>query len=248
MFNFVNWENSNRFPFFTSEAGDSMRFRFLFVLVVFNTIVGCAEIPKQSVELSATLGKDLTEVQRSHLKLVDLYHSKLEADANKFVDRVYAPYQIQKTLAEFQGPLVDAITKGASPSSSVNDKREAFEMLEVYLSTVRENVETFRTRTVAPILSQKALVTTRINETYANMFQANGAVTGYLASVVRVKDMQNEILAKLGAPNLQEQISTSLADTSEQIDRLAQRAATGKEKIEKLASEFEVLMQKAGPK
>jgi hypothetical protein len=35
-------------------------------------LIGCAQVPPQSVELSATLGRDLQELQRSHRKAVDL--------------------------------------------------------------------------------------------------------------------------------------------------------------------------------
>ncbi|MBK1888677.1 hypothetical protein Undi14_01425 [Undibacterium sp. 14-3-2] len=217
---------------------------FFLLVSVLGFLSGCAQVPKQSIELSATLGRDLTEVQAAHLKLVDIYFAKIESDTNHFVDNVYAPYQIQKTLSEFQVPITRAIEKGAASTSNVEAQKEAIEFLSIYLTEVRNNIEQYRAKHLAPIRAQQKLVVQQLNSTYLNMQQANTVLTGYLSSVVQVKDMQNEVLAKLGAPNLQNQISTNLSNTAEQIENLNQRAASGKEKVADLVAEFDKLKSK----
>jgi hypothetical protein len=206
-------------------------------------LVGCAEVPKQSVDISAALGNDLAETRRAHLRLVDLYFAKMESDANRFVDNVYAPYQINKTLEEYQKILIDAIIKGASEKASDKDRRTSFEFLEVYLTEVRNDIEAFRAKSLLPIREQRKIVAQKINDSYSNMVLANTTVTAYLASLVKVKDAQNEVLTKLGGGGWQEQISGNLTDASDKIDQLNKEAGSNKDKVKKAIDQFESLMQ-----
>ncbi|MEK7477732.1 MAG: hypothetical protein AAB152_19100 [Candidatus Coatesbacteria bacterium] len=55
---------------------------------------GCASTPKESVELSATIGRDLEAVHTSHRELAKLLYARMKQDVNTFVDTKYAPWQI----------------------------------------------------------------------------------------------------------------------------------------------------------
>jgi len=217
--------------------------KFLMVLFTAFSLFGCAEVPRQSVDLSNALGNDLVESRRAHLRMVDLYFDKMEADANRFVDNVYAPYQINKTLEKFQKTLVSAISKGADSNSSAEDRRTSLAFLEVYLTEVRNNIEQFREDNLAPIRAQRKTIAQQVNDHYTNMAQANSAVTAYLASLVKIKDAQNEVLAKLGVPGLQEQVAEKLSKASEEIEKLNKKAARSKENIEGVISQFQSVMQ-----
>src|SRR5436305_300220 len=75
----------------------SMRIVILF-FVTLGLLSGCAQIPKESIQLSATVGRDVAEIERSHRALVRIHYDGLERSINRFVDEVYAPYQIGETL------------------------------------------------------------------------------------------------------------------------------------------------------
>ena len=71
------------------------------IVIALSLVLGaCAQVPKESVELSATVGRDIAEIRKSHIALVDLYYAALFTDINKFVDDVYLPFQIHKTLTD----------------------------------------------------------------------------------------------------------------------------------------------------
>jgi hypothetical protein len=215
------------------------------VMVLFTalSLFGCAEVPRQSVDLSNALGNDLIESRRAHLRLADLYFDKMEADTNRFVDQVYAPYQINKTLEKFQKTLVGAITKGADSNSSAEDRSKSLAFLEVYLTEVRNNIEQFREESLAPIRAQRKTIAQQVSDSYTNMSQANAAVTAYLASLVKIKDAQNEVLAKLGAPGLQDQVAAKLSKASEEIEKLNKQATSSKADVEKVISQFQAVMR-----
>ena len=48
---------------------------FFLILLLFTT--SCSQIPKESVELSATVGRDLSEMHSAHSELVVLYYDML---------------------------------------------------------------------------------------------------------------------------------------------------------------------------
>ena len=67
--------------------------------------IGCAHVPKESVELSATVGRDIAQVYRAHRELAVVLYERIKSDINRFIDEVYAPYQIQKLLQADQSSV-----------------------------------------------------------------------------------------------------------------------------------------------
>lgn len=216
------------------------------IVLVALSLAGCAEVPTQSVELSALLGKDMKQMQRAHLKLVDLYYDRVESDANRFVDGVYAPYQLNAVL-EHAPQFVGATDKVASPAGMVKDRQIAVDFLKVSLVEVRNNIEDFRKRNLAPIREQRRQLAASITDSYENMERSNGAITGYLASLVKLKRAQDDLLKTNAAPEPRTDISRSLADVAERIDTLNQDAskstANGQNDLNGIVRQFEMLMQ-----
>ena len=76
---------------------NGLLFKLLPILCIL-LYAGCAQVPKQSVELSATVGRDIAQVYKAHRELAVILYGRIKDDVNKFVDQVYAPYQIEKLL------------------------------------------------------------------------------------------------------------------------------------------------------
>jgi hypothetical protein len=57
-------------------------------------LCACASTPKQAVQLSVTVGRDVEAVHAAHVALVKRYFDRMEADVNAFVDGTYRPYMI----------------------------------------------------------------------------------------------------------------------------------------------------------
>lgn len=180
---------------------------------------GCAQVPKQSVTLANTVGRDLTEVHRAHRALAELLYARMRADVNEFVDEVYAPYQIQKSIAEYQELFVTAINDAAQPDSGPEAQRTLLGVFEIYLEEVRRDVEDYRSRLLTPLREQEAELLARIDQSYGNIHYANSIVVGHLASVVEVHDTQNELLAEIDPEfvDLRDKVGTSLSGLSGKI-------------------------------
>lgn len=214
------------------------------IAVLFFVLSGCAQVPKESVELSATVGRDLAEVHRAHRELVILFYARMENDINDFIDNVYAPYQIQKTLEEYGGMLSGAIREASEPDPSGEAQKRVLALLGVYLEEVRSEVEAYRKQKLNPIEQQKLSLLTTVDESYDRIHYANSIVTGHLASVVKVHDAQDELLAKVDMEDLRVEVAENAVELSKKLEELLIKARKGKETAKKLSTELDRLITK----
>jgi hypothetical protein len=76
-----------------------------FALVAALLLSGCAQVPKESVELSATLGRDLQEVQQSHRRSVDLLFERDVERITNYIENVATPAFIAAAIKKL-GPVI----------------------------------------------------------------------------------------------------------------------------------------------
>ena len=195
-----------------------MRRYLLGLACVIAILGGCTEAPRQSVELSNTVGRDLLEVQRAHRELAIRYFDRIKGDINNFVDTKYRTYLIQSTLKDPQFRFMDRFQASLRPDARV----DAVSFMEIYSGTVIKRIEEFRREMLAPVIKQEQKFLADLDDAYLRLNAANATVTAYLASVVKVSDAQNQLLATLGAPNLRQQFVDGTVTFSDQVAGLVQ--------------------------
>jgi len=208
-------------------------------------LAACAQVPKESVELSATVGRDVAEIERSHRALVNIYYDKLEQSINRFVDQVYLPYQIGKTLEDpnVGGALSQAIQEAGQPNADDKTKKDTFEALGYYFLTTRGNVEMFRANRLKPLREQREVLLKRLDEAYRRVQNGNSIVTGYLASVVKISEEQNKILGKVGLPDLQDNIGQKADKLSQDLGKVADQVQAGKLRVNAAVQQADKLIE-----
>ncbi len=208
-------------------------------------LIGCAQIPKESVELSATVGRDLSEMKKSHIALVDLYYKELQNDINRFIDNVYLPHQIQKSLSDdiLKKEMLGAIETASKVDPIGKAQKEAFAKIEIFLLMIHEDVESYRKLKLKPIQDQYSSVLSNINKGYDQIHYANSIVTGHLASIVKVHNAQNELLEKIHLKDLRSDAGGEFADMSEKIANLLQKAKKGEDGFDSIVNKFENLIK-----
>jgi hypothetical protein len=201
-------------------------------------LYSCSTVPKESVELSVTVGRDITEMQRAHRELVNLYYNRLFTEINKFVDEVYAPFQINKMMDQFGAEICKEI------DSQGSDKTKQYEKLSILVEELRNEIDDYRNSKLKPILVQRDTLLKNIDASYSRIIYANSIVTGHLASVLKINDAQNEILSKLNLGNLRSEIASNTSELSDQINELTKKIKTKQDDAEKIIDEFNKLINK----
>jgi len=204
-------------------------------LPIFIIITACSSIPKESMELSLTAGRDISAMQRAHLELIDLFYNRLISDVNRFIDEVYAPYQTEKLVEEFGDELLDENSKG--------EKKINLDKMKIILEELYSEIEDYRKSKLQPLEEQRDSIKQNIINSYNRIIYANSIVTAHLASIIKVKDAQLEILQKLDLNSLPQNISSKLSSFSDAIFKLTEKMKSKKENTEKVIEQFDKLIK-----
>lgn len=215
-----------------------MRMSKFLLLPLLILLYSCSTVPKESVELSVTVGRDITEMQRAHRELVNLYYNRLFAEINRFVDEVYAPFQINKMMDQFGTEICKEIDLQSS------DKTKQYEKLSILVEELRNEIDGYKNSKLKPILAQRDTLLKNIDASYSRIIYANSVVTGHLASVLKINDAQNEILSKLNLGSLRTEIALKTSELSDQIDGLTKKIKAKQGDAEKIIDEFNKLINK----
>ena len=159
----------------------------LLLLILCCITIGCAQVPKESVKLSATVGRDLVEMKKSHIALLDIYYESLVGTNNGFIDHVYLPYQIQESFADDELGREILLTTAKS---------------EFFREAINEDIEAYRTLRLEPVQAQYEEIFNMIDAAYKKTHDVNFGVTKYLASVAKSQDIPKKVLKKLAVKGL----------------------------------------------
>jgi hypothetical protein len=218
----------------------------------------CAQVPKESVELSTTVGRDVAVAHESHRKLAQTLYSRMKRDVNRFVDDVYAPYQIQFVLdrqrqrqaAGNPNNLFSALEAAGQRPRDAQAQKDAIAVMQAIVEAIREDVEEYRKIRLAPILKQEDEVIASIDRVYEQIKRGNATVTAHLASVVKVHEAQDELLSKANLEGLREKVGVSLSNASERLAEFVGKAKAvegsvdaAKVKVDKMTAELDKLLK-----
>lgn len=214
--------------------------RYLLPILVGLAVCSCAQVPKQSVELSSTVGRDIAAVHKAHTELAHILFQRMRQDINQFVDSFYAPsvirsvmeldreYAISESQDDRKKSLVLAINSAFKPGASPEQQDKVFRAMGTFVGEIRRDIEEMRRELLDPLYAQEDEVIHSINRAYQQLHYANSIVTGYLSSVVEVNETQAELLEAIGVEqDLRTKVSEGLAKASHDIGKLMDIATMG---------------------
>lgn len=216
-------------------------FYFLGLLLV----TSCASVPPESINLSQAIGRDIAELERSHLQLVDIHYKDLKGKINTYIDQVYAPFIInyvlrdELTLYQSGSPSLytSIIAAGESADSEVTS--HALEEMTDFLEAARAQIDAKRAELLDPIEQQQIELRSKIHTAYSNTLSANATLTAYLQSVRNVKDAQGRALTLIGIEGADEKITDNLVRASDEVSHLIEEAKKIDLKGEDVYQKFE---------
>lgn len=210
----------------------------------------CVSIPKETVELSRVVGKDLVILHNSHRNMTQLYYSKLKNDINQFIDEVYTPfiihYVLKKELEKYQNGD-SSLYMSIHRAGEIGGKAETDEALQVMIEfqeAALNQIRSKRNELLQPIVIQETEIIREINQAYENAFYANSTITAYLESVQKVKASQKEALSIVGLKNMDAAISNKLVKASEVVNEAILKGKEIDLKSDEAAPKIEELLNK----
>lgn len=196
-------------------------------------LVGCANIPEEAVTLSVTIGKDLEEVRRSHRELAIRYFERSRVDVNQFMNDVYRPAFVQKALTEatyeYEGDqprlnFLQILQKEIVRLNAGEEGADPLFYMHVVVDEAIRTTEQTRLELLQPIDAREQEVLRAIDDAYSKVMNAHAIIAGHLASVRRVQQAQDELLADVGLKDIRRKFIDRAADTSAQVSNILAKA------------------------
>lgn len=219
----------------------AFRLRVVVFAASLSVITGCAVVPPESVKLSSTVGQSLAEIKKSHVFYIHSFYERLEEQASHAVDQVYAPAIIAAALNGKSGKvLYQKLEEGKKGGADAND---AIAFTARFLDRVRQTVEAERHAAITPIKQARASALANVEAAYAQALQGNATVTAYLASIVKIRESQDELFATIGLPGIQDEAANELASASDRIAGVLREANDREAKVEELKQKIEKILK-----
>ena len=191
------------------------------------TMSACATIPKETIELSNTVGRDLEEVHRSHRALATVIFDIMEKDVNKFINEIYAPAYIKEFAVEYK---LDDMVKGIVANAPNN----LLPVLVRFVEKSNEIIENKRAELLTQIKAQRNQVINDIDASHRQLQAAQALIAGHLASVRNVHDAQGEVLKNVGLESVREKLAQNTEKVSDHIIGLIEEAEKAEGKMDKI--------------
>lgn len=216
---------------------------FLFLLF----LSSCASLPKETVTLSKTIGKDLQALHNSHCATIKMYYGQIEDKINSFIEDVYSPFTIRHVLKS----ELDKYRKGETSLYKVienaresGDSEEALNIMLEFTEAANQQISAKKNELLVPIWKQKDEILAEIDRSYGNMIYANATLTAFLESARKVKESQSEALSRIGLGGLDNTVTDKLVELSGFMDIALKRASDIDVKSDNAQREIEEIVNK----
>jgi hypothetical protein len=214
-------------------------------IAIMAVITSCASVPKETVTLSQALGSDLVVLHQAHSNIARLHFRKIKDDINSFVDDIYAPFVIQyvlnRELQAYQSgkPSIYTTLEIAGKNGGKTEIEAAVKEMSDFQESAHKQIERKRNELLMPIMSQEVEILGAIDRSYENTIYANSTITGYLQSVRKVKEAQQEALSVIGLKGADELITNGLVKVSEQVNEAVRKGKEIDVKSENAAQQLD---------
>lgn len=192
---------------------------------------GCSTVPPESVELSKSLGKGLSNSRDAHVAtLTSFYEARKESNDQWILD-TFMPRSIQNVKKGF----VDACKRkgDATPECSQISERD-------YQSILKQVIG-FRDELQRALEKNRLESVSAIDSHYASLTSGNSAITGLLSSVVDLKkstkDAASGVASSLG-------INLDVNKIGKSFDDFLLKAVDGGSKVQDLEKALEKVLEK----
>lgn len=207
---------------------------------------GCQTVPKEVVELSYVMGKDLESINTSYDKLIHQYYENLRDQRRAYLDDIWYPRFITNWRDE--GQLV-AIAKEERIWSEAkqeliyvragSEPMESLATLNDWLTYALYAYEEKESTLLSPLNNDEEHLRGLVNQAFINITRANATITAHLNSLREVQEVQDEVLKALNLKELRDEINNQLINAS-------QKAKTGLEKVKEADEKVEKAAKKLG--
>lgn len=197
-----------------------------YIMVIFAFVItGCtAMVPKEVVELSYQMEKDLVQLQSTYIALVKQHVTLLKKQREDYLNNEWAPRLIESWIAD--GQLIEMASgdviydEDRDEFIAVTDlnRQQQLRGIVLWANVAVEEIEAKRKELITPLEESEKKLIADINSSFALIVLGNQTISAHLNSIREVQDVQNELLKRAEWDGLRNSVSQKLSDLSTEAD------------------------------
>ena len=182
------------------------------------SMTACASVPKETVALSRTVGRDVVQLQSGYRETIRFSFDQMRQAGLSMIDNVWTPVYLRSFVT--RGQLVEAA------------KDEQTEKIEYWARAAIKAIDDQRKKFLDPLQEREDALVAEVDAAFDRVINANAAVTANLNSVLKVQNLQDQVLDAAGVSGIRDTINGAIVSTSNW-------AATATKEIEDEATSLE---------
>ncbi|MGF1842201.1 hypothetical protein L4C39_03275 [Vibrio clamense] len=213
--------------------------RLLTILLILVTFTGCTtKLPAEVVTLSSSMEKQLLSLQKSHVTLVQTYFQMVRQQREGWIQTTWLQEYLKTFIKTGQleetvrGEVVwdDVNKRFVAPRAPYEDVQK-FDTLMIWTGQVQKQLAKKRAELIDPLHIQEQELLAKVNAAYAQLIANNATITAHLVSIKDVEDVQTRLLNKAGIDGLNEDITKTFSNISEESNKLNQKLNEANKKL-----------------
>lgn len=220
-------------------------------------LVGCASVPKESVELSAVVGARITDVQISHEAILSAYFSISRDRIDDFFRYRFTPQFLENfvhdsklleqldSVEPFTDEQKERLLVALERVLSEEDSQRAYkaastalggteqgELVLQFAEAALEQIDEEKQALLGPLNDREALAIKELRGAYAELLAMQTTVTAHLQSVREVSVEQDNLLKSLGLLESRDKIVEEAIDLNGQVTNALEQGSKAQEALE----------------
>jgi hypothetical protein len=226
---------------FKSKRETMKKYIIIFFALVMTACT--ATVPKEVVELSYQMEKDLVQLQSTYIALVKQHVALLKKQREDYLNNEWAPKLIESWITD--GQLIEMANGDVIYDEDSDEFRAVTELnrqqqlrgIVLWANVAVEEIEAKRKELIKPLEESEKKLIADINSSFSLIILGNQTISAHLNSIREVQDVQNELLKRAEWDGLRSSVSQKLSD-------LSTEANDGLKEIRKLDKQASEQMEK----
>lgn len=206
-------------------------------LIAFVTLLaaGCANIPRESVELSQVMGKQVQSLESADEATIRAFFKEKRAEARRFMKDEWIP--------QFANNYLSAPLESRILDETCGKQKHADCLRAILIISKNAEIQIQRQyrKILDPLDQTEDTLLAAVQADYSEVERENDALTALLASATKVQAERQAVLSKLGVS--EGQIDRTLATVSGQVAKVTANAKSLDSNLEKFTQKMKALRE-----
>lgn len=187
------------------------------------SLAGCANVPKEAVELSYQMGADLEVLHKSYDLMIVGRFDDFRIARENYLNNEWTPVFIGSFIKDGRlvetanGEVVWSNTKDKFvPPTQGKEEVQLFQTIKDWAESAVRQVSKKRASLIDPLNEQEAQIRTDLADAFGRLRTANTYITAHLNSIRKVARIQSKALDRFGLDDVIKKLDKTIGSVSEQ--------------------------------